>query len=261
MSENTNSVNTPSDTVETENKRESYPIKTFKWIEPFIGNVYKKYGSEGLHSNEKIADANNLSVNSIKQIVSTGTQYGCFIKVHGKGYQISEVFTKIFHPENSDEKRILITDCLKNVPFYAPLFTDYNEKVVPSIEGLQNRFIRDFKMKTHLARNAAEIFTQNLKDFDLINSRNVLILPNENSGNNSKQENNVGSEQKNTFENTPPVDGNESPSVTIPIKLKGNRMASLSFPLDFSDEDLTKLFKVAKAYIEAYGENIDLSKI
>ncbi len=116
-------------------------------------------------------------------------------------------------------------------------------------------------MKPHLAKNAAEVFTQNLKDFDLINSRNVLILPNGNSGNNSKQENNVGSEQKNTFENNTPVDGNEITSVTIPIKLKGNRMASLSFPLDFSDEDLTKLFKVAKAYIEAYGENIDLSKI
>lgn len=50
-------------------------------------------------------------------------------------------------------------------------------------------------------------------------------------------------------------------SITIPIRLKGNRMASLTFPFDFNDEDLIKLFKVTKAYIQAYGENLDLSNI
>src|SRR6266498_2820334 len=163
---------------------------------------------------ESNSDENNLSVNSIKQIVSTSNQYQCLKKIHGKGYKITEAFTKIFHPENDEEKIQTIIECIKNVPFYIPLINDYNEKVVPSIEGLQNRFIRDNKMKPHLAKAAAEIFIQNLKDFNL---------------------------------------------VEIPIRLKDSRMAYLSFPKDFTDDDLKKIFKVAKAYIEAYGDDIDLS--
>ncbi len=246
-----------------ENKRESYPIKTFKAIEPFVGNIYKKYGDSEVISNEKIADANNLSVNSIKQIVSTSNQYQCLKKIHGKGYKITEAFTKIFHPENDEEKIQTIIECIKNVPFYIPLINDYNEKVVPSIEGLQNRFIRDNKMKPHLAKAAAEIFIQNLKDFNLVNTRGVLIFKSEQK---PITQNNISPAELNGI-NIAPSTGMQTKNtkdindnlVEIPIRLKDSRMAYLSFPKDFTDDDLKKIFKVAKAYIEAYGDDIDLS--
>ncbi len=249
------------DVSNDENKRETYPIKTFKSIEVFVGNVYKKYGDSDLISNEKIADANNLSVNSIKQVVSTCVQYNSFKKVHGKGYKVTDAFTKIFHPENEEEKNQTIVECIRNVPFYRPLISDYTEKVVPSIEGLQNRFIRDNKMKPHLAKNAADVFVQNLRDFGLLNARNVLIFRSENkstppTSNDVNTPNTPnGSGMSNVDKNDKNDQGNRNDLVEIPIRLKNSRMAYLSFPNDFTDEDLKKIFKVAKAYIEAYAED------
>lgn len=250
---------------DNDNKRETYPIKTYKSVEAFIGNIYKRYGDVEILSNQKIADVNNLSPNSIKQILSTCQQYGCLQNVHGKGYKITDIFTKIFHPENEEERVSAIIECIKNVRFYIPLFNDYNEKVVPSIDGLQNRFIREFKMKPHIAKNAAEIFLQNLKDFNLINQRNILIFRNEFRSSFTQAENSttepinqssagVKSSNKITKDNS------DEEQVKIPIRLKENRMAYLSFPNDFTDEDLRKIFRVVKAYIEAYGDNINLDE-
>lgn len=242
--------------------RETYPIKPFRLIEPFVGNVYKKYGGSGVHSNEKIADANNLSVNSIKQILSTCNQYGAMQRVHGVGYKITDTFTKIFHPENEEERLQAIIDSIKGVPFYVPLFSDYNEKLVPSAEGLQNRFIRDYNMKPHIAKNAADVFLQNLRDFNLVNARGVLIF----RPDTKQQPSNVTetSGTNNTVETTKNPSSDEAEdmkAVKIPVRLKSGKMAYLSFPSDFTDEDLIKIFKVLKAYIEAYGDEIDLSKL
>lgn len=266
MSEEIKSTLAPTDANnDNENKRETYPIKTFKNVESFVGNIYKRYGDVDVLSTQKIADANNLSPNSIKQILSTCQQYGCLHNIHGKGYKITESFTKIFHPENEEEKVATIIDCIRNVRFYISLFNDYNEKVVPAVEGLQNRFIREFKMKAHIAKNAADIFLQNLRDFNLINSRNVLIIRNEfksqiaasdNTVNEISVKNSVNSSTHNNNNNKDKYEDDKI--IKIPIKLKDNRMAYLNFPQDFTDDDLRKIFKVMKAYIEAYGDNINL---
>lgn len=50
-------------------------------------------------------------------------------------------------------------------------------------------------------------------------------------------------------------------NISVPIKLKGDRMATLSFPVEFTDEDLIKMYKVLRAYIQAYGDNINLAEI
>ncbi len=254
-----NAINT-----EKGKQRETYPIKTYKSIENFVANIYKKYGDTEIVSNEKVADANNLAANSIKQLLSTTQQYSALKNYHGKGYKVTEEFTNIYHPENDEERLLLIVQCLKGVPFYKPLFNDYEDKAVPSLEGLQNRFIREYKMKNHIAKNAAEVFIQNLKDFNLLNSRSILILPT--SGKNAPLEEVINKD--NGSGTTPPYkpqgengnNDNEEKVIKIPIRLKGGRMAYLNFPSDFEDEDLLKIFKVLKAYIEAYGENINLSK-
>lgn len=135
----------------------------------------------------------------------------------------------------------------------------------PSIEGLQNRFIRDNKMKPHLAKNAADVFVQNLKDFNLLNARNVLIFKSENKSippihNDTGVSQNNGTGTIGAESSEKNDQSNRTDLVEIPIRLKNSRMAYLSFPNDFTDEDLKKIFKVAKAYIEAYAEdeNFDL---
>lgn len=257
-------IKTTTEVVEVGNdseksSRETYPIKPFKSIEIFVGNVYKKYGDNGVHSNQTIAEANNLSTNSIKQTLSTSQQYGTMQRIHGEGYRVTDRFTKIFHPENEDQRNQAIIECIKGVPFYIPLFADYNEKIVPSIEGLTNRFVREFKMKSHIAKNAAEVFLRNLRDFNLITSRGVLMLKSEikqpdNSLPKTPNDTNDGFK----LQNSNVIKGDD---VKIPIRLKGGKMAYLSFPSDFTDEDLIKIFKVLKAYIEAYGENINLNDL
>jgi hypothetical protein len=253
-------TDTPVNTsVDNDKERQSYPVKTFKVIEPFVGNVYKKYGNTEIISNQKVADANNLAANSIKQMLSTSQQYTSLRNFHGKGYQVTEEFTHIYHPENEDEKLQLIVKCLKDVPFYRPLFNDYEDKAVPSIEGLQNRFIREYKMKEHIAKNAAEIFIQNLKDFNLLNARNILILPTSNNSAAAANSVNNGngnhnSNPKNTDNNNEDSEENNENNIKIPIRLKGGRMAYLSFPAKFEDDDIKKMFKILKAYLSAYAD-------
>ncbi len=161
---------------ESETTRVKYPVKTANGVIPFVGKAYQKYGSSDVLSNEKIADANDLSVNSIKQILSTCQQYNFLKNIHGKGYKITTDFTKIFHPENDEEKIQTVISCLMQVPFYTQLFTSYNDSVVPHIDGLINKFMRDYGMRNNSASIAAEIFVQNLKDYGLLNNRNVLIV-------------------------------------------------------------------------------------
>ena len=54
MSEDLKNSQAETESTDIENKRETYPIKTFKAIEPFVGNVYKKYGNSDILSNEKL---------------------------------------------------------------------------------------------------------------------------------------------------------------------------------------------------------------
>ena len=240
---------------DNESKKGTFPVRPMNGLIPFIGNVYKKYGASDYHSIEIIADANDLSVNSIKSLVSTGQQYSFLIKSHGTGYKITDQFAKIFHPQDDSERMQAAVECIKNVPFYKQLIKDYEGQVVPSIEGLVNVFVRKYEMKVNRAKIAAEVFTQNLRDYELINSRNILILKLK-----SVTVPPINTEPLNEVHST----GNKLPSIInneeedgmikIPIRLKGKRMAYLSFPDEYDDQDLLRILRVIKAYVTIYNE-------
>lgn len=233
-------------------KGTTFPVKTQKGIIPFVGSVYQKYGAHDYHGNEIFADANNLAVNSIKSLLSTSQQYGFLKKAHGTGYKITPEFTKIFHPIDERQKDETMVECLRAVPFYKNLFTAYDGQMVPSSEGLVNFFVRDFDMKQNRAKIAADIFLQNLKDLGLVNNRGVLILK-------AKVHTpHTPAQEAPAVPPNPPKDVDEEDEmIKIPIRLKGKRMAYLSFPNDYTDQDLKRIEKVIKAYVDIYSDKDD----
>lgn len=154
-------------------KRISYVSKDLKTIIEFVAGVYNKLGHTEYHSNKAIATVHGLSPDSIKLHLSSAQQYKLLELKHGTGYKVTDHFQKILLPRNENEKRGAVIESLKNAETYQQLFKDYEYHVVPT-DGVKNHFIRSFGLKEDVAIKAAQIFIDNLKDFDLLDSRGVL---------------------------------------------------------------------------------------
>lgn len=234
-------------------KRVSYASKDLSTMIDFVGKVYNQLGHTTYHTNKAIATVHGLSPDSIKLHLSSAQQYKLLELKHGIGYKVTEHFQKLFLPKNDGERRNAVIESLKNADTYQQLFRDYEYHVVPP-EGVKNHFIRTFGMKEDAAVRAAQVFMDNLKEFDLLDSRGVLTsaLPlkpviSEVSSENEEEDKNKSNQD------TPPANLPANPRVdklvfqseldaagkkTIPIHLTDDKQAMLVYPSDISEDDI-----------------------
>lgn len=154
-------------------KRVSYVSKDLKSMIEFVAKVYNQLGHTTFNSNKAIATAHSLSPDSIKLHLSSAQQYKLLEMKHGIGYKVTDHFQKLYLPRNANEKRSAVIESLKHPDTYQQLFKDYEYHVVPP-DGVKNHFIRSYGMKEDAALKAAQVFLDNLKDFELLDSRGVL---------------------------------------------------------------------------------------
>jgi hypothetical protein len=155
-------------------KRVSYVAKDLKSMIDFVGRVYNQLGHTTHHSNKAIAAVHGLSSDSIKQHLTAAQHYKLLEIKFGIGYKITEHFQKIYLPKNDNEKRAAVIESLKNPETYQQLFKDYEYHLVPP-DGVKNHFKRNFQLKEDVAAKAALVFMDNLREYNLLDDRGVLI--------------------------------------------------------------------------------------
>lgn len=223
----------------------------------FVAKVYQQLGHTSYHSNKAIATVHQLSPDTIKPHLSSSQYYGLLEIKHGVGYKVTDQFQRIFLPRNDNEKRSAIIESLKMPETFQQLFKDYEFHVVP-FDGVKNHFIRSFGMKEDIAAKTAQIFIENLKEYQLLDNRGVLT-----SGMPSKP---VIAEVTHAEEvkpdPVPPEDGSETPKdnrlperklvdrfiyqseldangkKSIPIHLIDGKQALFVYPDDISADDI-----------------------
>lgn len=239
-------------------KRLSYVARDLKTIIDFVGKVYNQLGHTAYHSNKAIATVHGLSPDSIKPHLTSAQQYKLLELKFGTGYKITDHFQKLYLPKNDQEKRTAIIESLKSPETYQQLFKDYEYHVVP-FEGVKNHFIRSFGMNNELAAKVAQVFMDNLKDFNLQDARGVLTsaLPAKPivTEVNAESEESESNNSNGTNANSNGDSGNNLPArrvdklifqseldaagkKTIPIYLIGNKQALFVYPDDITEDDI-----------------------
>lgn len=231
---NTEDINAQKDAK----KRTSYVARDHKSMVDFVAGVYKNLGHTEYHSNKAIAAVHQLSPDSIKQHLTSCQQYRLLEMKHGIGYKITELFTRILLPVNDSEKRTAIIESLKSPDTYQQLFKEYEYHIVPPLTGIKNHFVRTFQFKDDIAEKTAQVFLENLTDYELLDPRGVLIsaMPVK------PKEKEVVTEPliKNEVEETPPpprfgrsaVIPPDDGLFELPIPLPNRRRAYLRYPLE-----------------------------
>lgn len=230
----------------------SYPSKLHNYVVSFVERIYTELGSSDYHGNEDIAKAHNLAIPSIKPTLSTAQQYGLLELKHGVGYKVTPLAIKIFHPENDSEKIASIIESLKSSDLFNDLINQFNGQVVPSLNGVTNILIRRFDFKSIIAEKVAEIFIDNLKQYNLINPKNVLVVEN-------KKDNGVVNNKTQESLNNQTIDSNSTKldekkfaiepgivDIVIPLK-SSNQKAHLLIPENYKEEDLDRIAKFVDA--------------
>ncbi|MBC7948011.1 MAG: hypothetical protein H7Y42_09050 [Chitinophagaceae bacterium] len=236
-------------------RRISYVSKDLKTMIDFVAKVYNQLGHTTYHSNKAIATAHGLSPDSIKLQLSSGQQYKLLELKHGTGYKVHDHFQKLYLPRNEDEKRSAVIESLKNPETYQQLFKDYEYHVVPQ-EGVKNHFIRSFGLREEIATKAAQIFMDNLQEFELLDSRGVLtsampskpVIPTINGKDDEKsdpggQQDNSGDGQKNHLPTV--IHSNEYTEnskyenhIWIPIHITKGQTAVFAYPKEITENDI-----------------------
>ena len=218
-------------------KRTSYVSRDHKSMVDFVAGVYKNLGHSEYHSNKAIAAVHQLSPDSIKQQLTSCQQYRLLEMKHGVGYKITDLFTRIFLPVNDSEKRSAIIESLKSPDTYQQLFKEYEYHMVPPLNGIKNHFVRAFQFKDDIAEKSAQVFIENLKDYELLDSRGVLISampvkPKEKDGTPETPAKNPQGDEAKPPAYTPPPPPPDDGLFELPIPLPNKRRAYLRYPLE-----------------------------
>lgn len=234
-------------------KRNSYVARDHKSMVEFVSKVYKNLGHAEYHSNKAIATINELSPDSIKQQLSSCQQYKLLEIKHGTGYKITDLFKRILLPVNDDEGRSATIESLKSPESYAPLFKEYEFHILPPVSGIKNHFVRNQHLKEDIAEKTAQIFIDNLKEYNLLDARGVLISGMKSPTNGAstvtpKEEKGEIKDDRETKANKREELPSDVKMIDIIIPLKSSKIkAILSIPEDYKEEDLDRISKFVEA--------------
>lgn len=241
-------------------KAVKYPAKTLQYILEFSNKIYSELGHADYHPNSKIAAANKLAESSIRQTLSTAQQYGILELKHGTGYKLTQQFFRIIQPVSDNDKMLAILDCLETPDLYSDLLRIYDGHLAPQAVHLKNRLFKEYDLLDYVAASVAEIFLENLKAYGLISPANIITVRKTRGELENRHTQNMdpmadAPKISSTPKSIQDDDGNDDETmIKIPIRLKGKRMAYLTFPSEYDDQDLIRIEKVIKAYVNIYNE-------
>lgn len=220
-------------------KRTSYVSRDHVSMVEFISEVYKNLGHTDYHSNKAIATVHQLSPDSIKQQLTSAQQYKLLELKHGVGYKITDLFKRIFLPVDDSEKRLAVIESLKSPETYQQLFKEYEYHIVPPLNGIKNHFVRNFHLKEDIAEKAAQIFINNLKDYNLLDNRGVLVSGMPVKPKQQQPENEIPANSQNGVPEKIIVQSHSDIPLKVdddlfelPIPLPNKRKAYLRYPVD-----------------------------
>jgi hypothetical protein len=234
-------------------KRSSYVARDHVSMVQFVAAIYKSLGHTDYHTNKEIATVHQLSPDSIKQHLTSSQQYKLLELKFGVGYKITDLFKRIILPMNDSEKRAAIIESLKSPETYQPLFKEYEFHLLPPLNGIKNYFVRNFHFKDEIAEKTAQIFLNNLIEYDLIDSRGVLISGmkignGQGSTETEKTQETTKGEISPKKEASTPTSVSSDNIIDIVIPLKtSKRQAHLLLPDDYQPEDLERISKFVEA--------------
>lgn len=185
--------------------------------------------------------------------LSSCVQYGLLELKSREGYKPTQLFKKIQKPLTNENANDFLNECFQSPDLYKKLIEYFNEKQLPSINGLANLLDRNYGVKGVASTIAAKVFLKNAEALGLIGEGNTLKLESYIPFEENKTE--EGKDNK-----TPPVLLIDPPKKEvpffqyeireIPVFLQNKREAKLTLPVDFTDDDLNRIIKVLNAYVQ-----------
>ncbi|MBC7867403.1 MAG: hypothetical protein H7X88_07705 [Gloeobacteraceae cyanobacterium ES-bin-316] len=247
----------------------SYPSFALDFCVKMSTKIQNEFTSVNYIPAADISKALNVRGGTFLTQLSSCTQYGLLELKKGEGYKPTALLAKILKPLPSENVEDFLVECLFLPEIYKKLFSEYQDKQLPSEKGLVNILDRLYGVKGNAATTAARIFFKNITVAKLVSPENELkigtyipytLVEKENEGmepgssSNSKE----GVYDPNLNSGLPYLIAPTAQQLTvdpltqkeIPIFLKGeNRMATVILPHDFSDEDLNKIVRILSAYV------------
>lgn len=192
--------------------------------------------------------------------LSSCVQYKLLELKSGEGYKPTERFEKIKNPLPSENVNDTLIECFQSPSLYKKLIAEFRDKQLPTESGLANILARNYDVHGNAATIAAKIFLKNISNLGLLGSGNVLKLdpsyiPFEETTSEEKEEETPTIKTQlvlPNFEQSRQIEQKNSQVKTkeIPVFLKGdNREAKVILPIDFTEEDLSRVVKVLNAYL------------
>lgn len=241
----------------------AYPSNTISHCVELTSTLYKLFGNI-YATRENICKQLDISDSHVQTQLSSCVQYGLLDLKPKEGYKPTTLFTKIYKPLPSEKKEDSLLEAFKKPELYKNIIKEYNNQPLTP-NGLSIILFRNHKISENASQLAAKIFLDNAtslgllgaysvfnvettpvlttEEIDTIEEKNtpnhkdepeVIYLPPSNNGNNS----NATNAKPKTYD-TPP----------IPIFVTQG-VAELYLPNGFNKEDIERVIKVLKAYIE-----------
>lgn len=255
-------------TAKETKKRVSYVSKEHKAVFDFVTVVYNELGHSDFHTKEAIAQAHRLSPDTIKTYLASCQQYGLLEIKHGIGYKITDLFKRLYHPLNDEEKRKAIIESLKSPELFHPLFLQYENQRLPEFNGIKNHFLRNAGLRVEIAEKSAEVFLNNIREYGLIDGKGVLVTYSENA---VQDANVVNTEIQNKIDNDKlPIATSKQviedlytgeSNKKIPIFLTKKKVAYLVYPDEITVKDIKLIeHQVAGILLRLELENEEIEK-
>jgi hypothetical protein len=230
----------------------SYPSMSVLDAYNFAAKINSKFSNAEV-SRKEMANVLKVHDNTISRQVAAVAAYGFFEKKMKKGdtdykYQLTQLFTDIFMPENEKQKRICFITAFSKPKLYSDLIAKFDGLVIP--DELPNTLIKHHEITATAAKEVADIFIKSGTEVGVINENRVLSYK-VTLGAVQKTQYAEVVEEPNTNghsggaapSNNTPVLLEQPPFITpndrkIPIHLTKNKMAYFMYPADISANDI-----------------------
>lgn len=226
-----------------------YPFKSYESLFEFVTKVYTELGHDIYHTRDQIAAANNLASNTIKQHLSSAQLFKLLEIKHGTGYKTTDLFAKIYLPDNQEEQRENILESLRSFPLYNELLSNYEKSgILPNSNGVTNVLIRQYKFSESLATKVTKDFISTLRNYGFLDDKNILRLATARVVSSSSNLPQVIEYAQIQPKQEEPKELDDTATHSIVIPLYGEeREARVTLPKKYTSRDLKKIARIVHA--------------
>lgn len=250
----------------------AYPSFTIQDSVELVKKIYTQLGVSSYQTRETIAKVLNLSPDTLNKKLSTSVQYNLLDLKAREGYKATPLFIKLYKPLNEEERKEALLQALRSPKLYAALLEEYNNNIVPSVVGVSTNLYRNHNISDSASEKAAQVFIDNLKELNLLDQDNHLVLNDETEPIEEVEQDNrkphmltragtLGIETQKFYggggvfsQIHPDKDHlNGIPyeeELPLVISLKDGKKAKLIYPEGISNEDWDKIIRVIQAMKE-----------